>query len=154
MPSPAGTGPRKPNGGLASQTTKTTTATITSTTDHDKNGATLREDTATTTATSIKQPLKQRASPHTNGNGASKGNGYSKHEGQINGILVDKRTTDDEHDDSADSSSDTSSDCDPNDELLRWRNAVMPYCPLYSVAFKTLFLVRALAATYSNIGLR
>ncbi|KAF9965900.1 mannosyltransferase [Mortierella alpina] len=152
MPSPAGTGLRKPNGMLASESTKTTTATITSTTDHDENGATLQEDTATTTATSVKQPLKQRASPHTNGNGASKGNGYSKHEGRINGILVDKRTTDDEHEDSADSSSDTSSDRDPNDELLRWRNAVMPYCPSYSVAFKTLFLVRALAATYSNIS--
>ncbi|KAF9929538.1 mannosyltransferase [Mortierella alpina] len=152
MPSPAGTGARKPNGILASESTKTTTATTTSTTSNDINGTTLREDTATTTATSIKQSLKQRASPHTNGNGAGKGSGYSKDEGQINGILVDKRITDDEHEDSADSNSDTSSDRDPNDELLRWRNAVMPYCPSYSVAFKTLFLVRALAATYSNIS--
>ncbi|KAF9287841.1 mannosyltransferase [Mortierella alpina] len=154
MPSPAGTGQRKPNGILTSESTITTTTlkTTASITAHDTKGTTLREDTATTTATSIKQSLKQRASPHANGNGASKGNGYSKDEGQINGILVDKRITDDEHEDSADSSSDTSSDRDPNDELLRWRNAVMPYCPSYSVAFKTLFLVRALAATYSNIS--
>ncbi|KAF9958372.1 mannosyltransferase [Mortierella alpina] len=157
MPSPAGTGQRKPNGILASESKATTTtvtasATTTSTTAHDMNGVTLQEDTATTTATSIKQSLKQRASPHNSGNGTSKANGYSKDEGPINGILVDKRITDDEHEDSADSNSDTSSDRDPNDELLRWRNAVMPYCPSYSVAFKTLFLVRALAATYSNIS--
>lgn len=29
---------------------------------------------------------------------------------------------------------------------------MQPYCPSYSVAFKTIFLVRALAATYSNIS--
>ena len=36
--------------------------------------------------------------------------------------------------------------------LTWYRNAVQPYCPSYSVAFKTIFLVRALAATYSNIS--
>lgn len=31
-------------------------------------------------------------------------------------------------------------------------NAVGPYCPSYSVAFKALFLIRTLGATYSNIS--
>ncbi|KAF9901502.1 mannosyltransferase [Linnemannia zychae] len=56
--------------------------------------------------------------------------------------------------DKADNSgSDSSSDrTELLKELSRRRNAVQPYCPSYSVAFKTIFLVRALAATYSNIS--
>lgn len=37
-------------------------------------------------------------------------------------------------------------------DILTFRTSVAPYCPSYSVAFKAIFLVRALAATYSNIS--
>ncbi|KAF9191520.1 mannosyltransferase [Haplosporangium sp. Z 767] len=115
--------------------------------------------TAISTATSIKHALKQRASVSAYGNVniTGKENGNGNEQGPIsaktNGILMDKKVANGEHEDSADNNSDTSSDrFDSQDEISRWRNALQPFCPSYSVAFKALFLVRALAATYSNIS--
>ncbi|KAG0290355.1 mannosyltransferase, partial [Dissophora globulifera] len=98
-------------------------------------------NSATSTATATKQALKQRGVPAVNGHA----------NGKPNGILSDKRTVSEEHDEHGlDNISDTSND--PNDLTAALRNAVAPYCPSYSVAFKALFLVRTLAATYSNIS--
>ncbi|KAG0259565.1 mannosyltransferase [Mortierella polycephala] len=118
--------------------------------------------TAISTTTSIKHALKQRTSVPANGNvnvtGKGNGNRVNGNEqgptiAKTNGILMDKKVANGEHEDSADDNSDMSSGgIEFQDEISRWRNALQPFCPSYSVAFKALFLVRALAATYSNIS--
>ncbi|KAG0365599.1 mannosyltransferase [Gamsiella multidivaricata] len=105
----------------------------------------------TATATTATTTLKQRKISATNGHGSSNGQAN----GKLNGILMDRRKiVDDNNDDSQDSNSDTNSEVlDPlTGEPLRLRDYASPYCPSFSVAFKALFLVRALAATYSNIS--
>ncbi|KAF8926438.1 mannosyltransferase, partial [Dissophora ornata] len=122
--------------GANSRTKPGTTAT-------DRVSGTTESITSTTTATAEKQTLKQRNVPTANGNG--------KAHGKPNGILTDKRTASD--DDAGGNSSDASNNSiDPvTGEVLRTQRWA-PYCPSFSVAFKTLFVVRALAATYSNIS--
>ncbi|KAG0374846.1 mannosyltransferase [Mortierella sp. AD032] len=99
----------------------------------------INSNTATTTATLLKQSLKQR---------------YNIGHGHSNGHRTRTDSKMGEFEDSADNSgSDSNSDrTERLDELSHWRDAVQPYCPSYSVAFKAIFLVRALAATYSNIS--
>ncbi|KAK3822201.1 MAG: glycosyltransferase family 22 protein [Linnemannia elongata] len=111
---------------------------------NSNNSSNTSTTTATTTATSLKQTLKQRNTTSNSSNGHGLPNGHRTRTDSKMG----------EFEDIADNSgSDSSSDrTERLDELSRWRNAVQPYCPSYSVAFKTIFLVRALAATYSNIS--
>ncbi|KAG0272471.1 mannosyltransferase [Linnemannia exigua] len=101
----------------------------------------INSNTATTTATLLKQSLRQR---NNNNNGHGHSNGHRTRTDSKMG----------EFEDSADNSgSDSNSDrTERLDELSNWRDAVQPYCPSYSVAFKAIFLVRTLAATYSNIS--
>ncbi|KAF9084521.1 mannosyltransferase [Mortierella sp. AD031] len=115
--------------------------------------ANSNNNTATSTATSLKQTLKQRNNSNKESSSTRGNNGYTNGDGQSNGHRIRTDSKINEFDDSADNSSDSSSDrIEHLDEISRWRNSVLPYCPSYSVAFKTIFLVRALAATYSNIS--
>ncbi|KAF9928375.1 mannosyltransferase [Linnemannia zychae] len=105
----------------------------------DKTNGCDNTDTAATTATPHKQTLKQRnTSSHSS----------TTHHGRR--ARTDSKMGEFENEYSG---SDSNSDrIEFSDEISRWRNAVQPYCPSYSVAFKVIFLVRALAATYSNIS--
>ncbi|KAF9302215.1 mannosyltransferase [Mortierella antarctica] len=174
MPSSAaGLSQRKKAPGTYSSTTAGTTTTATTTTTTSTTNATTATTTgeeatsvrsngvsseASSTATSFKATKQVNGHSHiqgsngTNGNsnGTSNVNGVNGHghvNGGIKGALSSKSTTDDEQD------SDASSDrFETMDEITRWRTSVAPYCPSYSVAFKAIFVVRALAATFSNIS--
>ncbi|KAF9100959.1 mannosyltransferase [Mortierella sp. AM989] len=93
-----------------------------------------------TTTTDTKQSLKKRNGHATNENGHANA--------KPNGILSDKKTTLSDYDEDMNSSTD--SIADPRIAMRNIEN--WPYCPSFSVAFKALFLVRALGATYSNIS--
>ncbi|KAG0052891.1 mannosyltransferase [Gryganskiella cystojenkinii] len=117
------------------------------------------DNTASTTSASTKSThtLQQRKTSTSNGHSSSNGvnvNGIlSGSNGGISGILTEKKISNGDHSDQSGNHSDSGSDrYEPLDELSRWRSAVAPYCPSYSVAFKALFLIRTLGATYSNIS--
>ncbi|KAK3828426.1 MAG: Alg9-like mannosyltransferase family-domain-containing protein [Benniella sp.] len=84
--------------------------------------------TSTSTVTTVKQSLRQRTVASSNGHGLWNGKAS---------------------DDGSDNVSDTSSEANSNIHSV---GDYKPYCPSFSVAFKVLFLVRVLAATYSNIS--
>ncbi|KAG0020165.1 mannosyltransferase [Entomortierella chlamydospora] len=136
MPSSA-SGPnlRNKNGTLAKDHLSGTTSTTTSTIE-----ASSKSNTATTTATATDTNLKKRNVSTTNGNGHANG--------KPNGILSERKATLSGYDDEMNSSSD--SIAEPRFAMRGLEN--WPYCPSFSVAFKALFLVRALGATYSNIS--
>ncbi|KAG0334269.1 mannosyltransferase [Podila humilis] len=140
----ATTSSRKANGSLFNEASTTATA-FTSTLQTNLESQ-LREKPNLSSSTS---GYHQSDGP-SNSKATSNGNGISNNIGNgiVKGALSNSRsTTDDEHD------SDTSSDrFDTMDEITRWRISVAPYCPSYSVAFKAIFLVRTLAATYANIS--
>ncbi|KAG9061663.1 mannosyltransferase [Linnemannia hyalina] len=141
-PTPTSPAPSSREAGGSEQANAVTTSSVRFT--NSNSSSNTATTTATTTATSLKQTLKQRNTTTSNSNGHDLTNGHRTRTDSKMG----------EFEDSADNSgSDSSSDrTEQLDEFSRWRNAVQPYCPSYSVAFKTIFLVRALAATYSNIS--
>ncbi|KAF9346887.1 mannosyltransferase [Mortierella sp. AD094] len=105
------------------------------------SGTTSTTTTTTTTATATDTNLKKR-----NVVSATNGNGHAN--GKPNGILSERKATLSDYDDEMNSSSD--SIAEPRIAMRSLED--WPYCPSFSVAFKALFLVRALGATYSNIS--
>ncbi|KAF9584545.1 mannosyltransferase [Lunasporangiospora selenospora] len=103
----------------------------------------LASSTSTSVASTSRQSLKHR-------NGAAQ-NGHASSSSSSSTLSTKKLTLSEDHADSTDNSDSSSERFDAQDELNR-RDKEMPYCPSYSVAFKVFFLVRALAATYSNIS--
>ncbi|KAG0238527.1 mannosyltransferase [Actinomortierella wolfii] len=118
--------------------TKSVLATVTSTTDTDAKTTSASSTSASISTTSTKG-LKHRS-----------GSTSTSLKSSLSTLTTTTTTITD--DDSTDNQSDASSSATrvPEDENTLW--SLAPYCPSYSVAFKTLFMVRALAATYSNIS--